>query len=75
MDELNQHESDNLTALITLILEQAKWLARALIVSGLLCMASLVPVLSGPLLSILLTAIGYSTEVGHMNPMGISKLS
>lgn len=55
MDELNKHEADNLTLLITLILTQAKWLVRALIISGLLWLASLV--LSGLVIGILLTVL------------------
>ncbi|WP_102116014.1 hypothetical protein [Lactiplantibacillus plantarum] len=57
MDELNKHESDTLALLIALIMNQAKWLSRALIVTGLLGLASLVPVLNGPVLSILLTVM------------------
>ena len=57
MDELNKNESDNLAVLIVLILNQAKWLARALIVIGLLGLASLVPLLNGPVLNILLTVM------------------
>ncbi|AVE82490.1 hypothetical protein C4O30_05590 [Lactiplantibacillus plantarum] len=57
MDELNKNESDNLAVLIALILNQAKWLARALIVIGLLGLASLVPLLNGPVLNILLTVM------------------
>lgn len=57
MDELNKNESDTLALLIALIMNQAKWLVRALIVIGLLGLASLVPVLSGPILNILLTVM------------------
>lgn len=57
MDKLNQHESNNLAVLIALILNQSKWLARALIVIGLLGLASLVPLLSGQVLNILLTVM------------------
>lgn len=54
MGKLNQEESDTLALLIALIIKTAKWLARALIIIGLLGLASLVPVLSGPVLNILL---------------------
>ncbi|MCG0772336.1 hypothetical protein IMAU10062_01475 [Lactiplantibacillus plantarum] len=57
MDKLNQEESDNLALLIALILNQAKWLVRALIVLGLLGLASLVPLLNGPVLNIPLTVM------------------
>lgn len=54
MEELNKHEGDNLALLIVLIIDQAKWLVRALIVIGILGLASLVPLLNGPVLNILL---------------------
>ncbi|WP_063490323.1 hypothetical protein [Lactiplantibacillus plantarum] len=57
MDKLNQEESDNLAVLIALMMNQAKWLARALIVIGLMGLASLVPVLNGLVLNILLTVM------------------
>lgn len=57
MEELNKHEEDNLALLIVLIINQAKWLVRALIVIGLLGLASLVPLLNGPVLNILLTVM------------------
>ncbi|MCA1342003.1 hypothetical protein [Lactiplantibacillus pentosus] len=57
MDRLNQEEATTLALLIALIMNQAKWLVRALIVIGLLGLASLVPVLSGPILNILLTVM------------------
>lgn len=57
MGKLNQEESDTLALLIALIMNQAKWLVRALIVIGLLGLASLVPVLNGPVLNILLTVM------------------
>ncbi|WP_063484791.1 hypothetical protein [Lactiplantibacillus plantarum] len=61
MDKLNQYESDTLALLIALIMNQAKWLVRALIVTGLLGLASLVPLLSGPVLNILLELALWST--------------
>lgn len=57
MGKLNQEESDTLALLIALIMNQAKGLVRALIVIGLLGLASLVPVLNGPVLNILLTVM------------------
>lgn len=57
MGKLNQEESDTLALLIALIIKTAKWLVRALIVIGLLGLASLVPVLNGPVLNILLTVM------------------
>lgn len=57
MGKLNQEESDTLALLIALIMNQAKWLVRALIVIGLLGLASLVPVLNGLVLNILLTVM------------------
>lgn len=57
MDELNKNESDNLAVLIALILNQSKWLARALIITGLLGLASLVPLLNGPVLYLMLTVM------------------
>lgn len=54
MGKLNQKESDTLALLIALMMNQAKWLVRALIDIGLLGLASLVPVLNGPVLNILL---------------------
>ncbi|MGJ3781582.1 hypothetical protein ACLOBT_08010 [Lactiplantibacillus plantarum] len=57
MGKLNQKESDTLALLIALMMNQAKWLMRALIVIGLLGLASLVPVLNGPVLNILLAVM------------------
>lgn len=57
MGKLNQEESGTLALLIALIIKTAKWLVRALIVIGLLGLASLVPVLNGPVLNILLTVM------------------
>ena len=65
MDELNKHESDNLAVLIELILNQAKWLARALIVTGILGLASLVPLFNGPILQLLIMVMVWCT-VGTM---------
>lgn len=65
MGKLNQEESDNLAVLIALILNQSKWLARALIITGLLGLASLVPLLNGPILQLLITVMVWCT-VGTM---------
>ncbi|MBS0952383.1 hypothetical protein ABC426_16535 [Lactiplantibacillus plantarum] len=59
MDKLNQEESDTLALLIALIMGTAKWLVRALIVIGLLGLASLAPLLNGPVLNILLTVVAW----------------
>ena len=60
MDELNDHESDNLATLIELVLNLAKWLWRALFIIGLLELASLVSLLNGPVLFLMLALVkGY----------------
>ena len=54
MDKLNQNEENVLGAFIAILLKLAHWLFNMLALSGLLWLASLVPVLSGPVTSILL---------------------
>lgn len=61
MDELNQKEATELGLFIGELLKLAHWLFRMLIFSGLLWLASLVPVLSGPVTSILLELVLWST--------------
>lgn len=54
MDKLNQHEATTLARLIGIQLDLAHWLFITLVSSGLLWLASLLPILSGPFISILL---------------------
>lgn len=54
MDKLNQNEENVLGAFIAILLNLAHWLFNMLAFSGLLWLASLVPMLSGPITSILL---------------------
>ena len=54
MDKLNQQEAIQLGMFIGELLNLAHWLFRILVVSGLLWLASLVPVLSGTFTSLLL---------------------
>lgn len=61
MDKLNQYEETVLGTFIAILLKLAHWLFRMLIFSGLLWLASLVPVLSGPVTSILLELVLWST--------------
>lgn len=54
MGKLNQYEAATLGKFIGNLLVIAHWLFITLVVSGLLWLASLLPVLSGPIISILL---------------------
>lgn len=54
MDKLNQYEATTLGLFIGDLLNLAHWLFRMLVFSGLLWLASLVPVLSGPFTALLL---------------------
>ncbi len=54
MDKLNQEEATTLGRLIGSLLDLAHWLFITLLSSGLLWLASLLPILSGPFISILL---------------------
>lgn len=54
MDKLNQYEATTLGLFIGNLLKLAHWLFRMLVFSGLLWLASLVPLLSGTVISILL---------------------
>lgn len=54
MDKLNQNEENVLGAFIAILLKLAHWLFNMLALSGLLWGASLVPLLSGPFISLLL---------------------
>ena len=54
MGKLNQYEAATLGKFIGNLLVLAHWLFRMLVFSGLLWLASLVPILSGPVTSILL---------------------
>lgn len=51
---MDQYEATTLGLFIGNLLKLAHWLFRMLVFSGLLCLASLVPMLSGPVISILL---------------------
>lgn len=57
MDKLNQYEATTLGLFIGDLLNLAHTLFRMLVFSGLLWLASLVPVLSGPVISILLELV------------------
>ena len=54
MDELNQYEVTTLGLFIGNLLVLAHWLFRMLVLSGLLWMASLTTLLSGPVIGLLL---------------------
>ncbi|WP_076634629.1 hypothetical protein [Lactiplantibacillus plantarum] len=54
MDKQNEYEQNTLATIIGLILTQAKWLARALIVAGMLWLLSLIPILGVIAVSVLL---------------------
>ena len=54
MNKLNQYEATTLGLFIGDLLNLAHWLFRMLVFSGLLWLASLVPLLSGPFTSLLL---------------------
>ncbi|MCG0639248.1 hypothetical protein IMAU80162_00992 [Lactiplantibacillus plantarum] len=54
MDKLNQEEKATLDRLIGIQLDLAHWLFTILVSSGLLWLASLLPILSGQFISILL---------------------
>ena len=54
MDKLNQEEATTLGRLIGSLLDLSHWLFITLISSGALWLASLLPTLSGPVISILL---------------------
>lgn len=54
MEKLNQYEAATLGKFIGNLLKLAHWLFITLVASGLLWLASLVPLLSGPFISILL---------------------
>lgn len=54
MDKLNQYEATELGLFIGDLLNLAHWLFRMLVLSGLLWLASSVPMLSGPFTSLLL---------------------
>lgn len=57
MDKLNQYEATTLGRFIGILLNLAHWLFNMLVVSALLWLISLVPVLSGPIISILLELV------------------
>lgn len=54
MDKLNQEEATTLGRLIGSQLDLAHWLFITLVSSGLLWLASLLPMLAGPVISIML---------------------
>lgn len=54
MDKINQEEATTLGLFIAILLKLAHWLFNMLALSGLLWLASMVPVLSGPFTSLLL---------------------
>ncbi len=54
MDKLNQYEAATLGKFIGNLLVTAHWLFRMLVVTGLLWMTSMVPLLSGPVIGLLL---------------------
>lgn len=54
MDKLNLHEATELGLFIGDLLNLANWLFRMLVFSGLLWLASLLPLLSGPFTALLL---------------------
>ncbi|AQY71821.1 hypothetical protein BWL06_12490 [Lactiplantibacillus plantarum] len=54
MDKLNQYEATTLGKFIGDLLDLSHWLFITLVSSGLLWLASLLPMLSGPFISILL---------------------
>ena len=54
MEKLNQYEAATLGKFIGNLLVIAHWLFRMLVVSGLLWLTSMVPLLSGPVIGLLL---------------------
>ncbi|MDO7806442.1 hypothetical protein Q7Q91_15735 [Lactiplantibacillus pentosus] len=57
MEKINQYEAATLGKFIGNLLKLAHWLFIMLVVSGLLWLASLLPMLSGPFISILLELV------------------